>query len=167
MQATCPPDSSMIKDKLVQMQRECGGVGFLCANYQQFSSSHIWDHLLSSSSFGLNPLSPSKTGLQFIGDQHLEATYSLMNAWKSSILCSRPFTFQRTARMWLNGSLCLITCEHLRPTIFQNLVDEQPTRKLTLTNHHDSIIFDFEKSQQQHGRLLLKSPITFANPRKL
>ena len=36
MYAACPLDSSEIKDKLVQMQREFNWVGFICANYPKY-----------------------------------------------------------------------------------------------------------------------------------
>ncbi len=29
----------------------------------------------------------------------------------------RPSTLLQTAKMWLDGGLCLTTCEHLQPTI--------------------------------------------------
>ena len=45
----------------------------------------------------------------------------------------RPSTLLHTAKMWLDGSLYLITtCEDLQPTNTHNMVGEWPTWKLTL-----------------------------------
>ena len=101
---------------------------------QLFPSSHIWDHLLTSSS-KLKPPTPSKPNLQSFGDWQLEVEDFLMDAWKSSMHMSMPIHIQTDTIMWFDDNSCLSTLhvKHLQPIIFHNLVDEWPTWKLTLT----------------------------------
>ena len=70
MQVGCPPNSSKNKDKPVQMQMECGGVGFVYVN-QPLSPSQIQVHLLISS-FGFKHAPLTKSGLQSFGHRHLQ-----------------------------------------------------------------------------------------------
>ena len=139
MQVTCPLDSSANKDKPALIQREFDGVGFICAN-QLLSSSQIRAPLLTSCSqltrmeFHINIVSlvSSTSHNHLVTNTCRLKIQDLVGTWKSSNQCSRLSTFQWTAIMWLDGSLCLTTCKHLQLTIIQNLVGEQSTFKLTL-----------------------------------
>ena len=93
----CPPYSSVNKDEPAQMQREFGGVGFVCAN-QLLPSPQIWAHLQTSSQNRSSK--PLVTITCKVKD-------SLVGAWKSSSPCSPHCIFQRTTRMWQDGSLHL------------------------------------------------------------
>ena len=121
------------------MQRGSGGVRFICAN-QLLPPSQIWATLLTSSSWlprmefqtNIGSLGPS-TGLKpSVTNTCMLRLFNGHKEVQRHVSMAPPYS--NGSRDCGGIATCAVTtCKHLRPTITQSLVDEQPTWKPTLT----------------------------------